>query len=156
MKIKLLTLLVGSALTTAVMAADVTYRTDIAALVKARCADCHGAESPALSEFLTDQKKYKKEKVGPRLTSYEDLVQLAGWPESGALMRRLDDGAASPGNKPGNMYRHLGETDEERASNLKLIKDWVGEGGWNLNRWEVAGDVPAISKEQMSKLLLKY
>jgi hypothetical protein len=39
---------------------------------------------------------------------------------------------------------------------LKLIKTWVGEAGWNLNRWQKRGDVPAISKEQLDKLQLKY
>jgi hypothetical protein len=32
----------------------------------------------------------------------------------------------------------------------------VGEGGWNLNRWKARGDVPAITKDQLDKLQLKY
>ena len=54
------------------------------------------------------------------------------------------------------MYKYLGETDAERAKNLAMLKVWVGEGGWNLNRWEKRGDVPAISKEQLERLKLKY
>jgi len=50
----------------------------------------------------------------------------------------------------------LGETDAERAANLKVIKAWVGEGAWNLNRWAKRGEVPGITKEQLDKLLLKY
>ena len=71
-------------------------------------------------------------------------------------MRRLDDGSQTADKKPGNMNKHLGDTPELRAANLKLIKAWVGEGGWNLNRWQKRGDVPAISKEQLDLLQLKY
>ena len=71
-------------------------------------------------------------------------------------MRRLDDGTHTADKKPGNMYKHLGETDAERAKNLVMMKAWVGEGAWNLNRWKVRGDVPGITKEQMDKLQLKY
>jgi len=68
----------------------------------------------------------------------------------------LDDGANSPTKKTGNMYKYLGETDAIRASNLNLIKAWVGEGAWSLSRWEKVGDAAAVSKEQMDKLKLKY
>ena len=37
-----------------------------------------------------------------------------------------------------------------------MIKAWVGEGGWNLNRWSKRGEVPGITKEQLDKLKLKY
>lgn len=153
---------VGATLAWAVIAlpaqaADVTYRNDIRPLVKAQCAECHGDGAPTLAEFLLDQEKYKKDKFGPRTDTYADLLQLVGWPDTGALMRRLDDGANATDKKPGNMYKYLGETDTERATNLKLLKAWVGdEGSWNLNRWAKRGEVPAISKEQLDKLKLKY
>lgn len=73
-----------------------------------------------------------------------------------AFMRRLDDGSTTPDKKPGNMYKHLGETDAERSAKLATIKAWLGEGAWNLNRWGKRGDVPAITKEQLEKLKLKY
>lgn len=47
-------------------------------------------------------------------------------------MRRLDDGKNTKYGKPGNMYRNLGGTEEERAANFKVIKEWVG--GWTLKR----------------------
>lgn len=153
---------VGAALAWAVIAfpaqaADVTYRNDIRPLVKAQCAECHGDGAPTLAEFLLDEEKYKKDKSGPRTDTYADLLQLVGWPESGVFMRRLDDGTNTADKKPGNMYKYLGETDTERATNLKLLKAWVGdEGSWNLNRWAKRGDVPAITKEQLDKLKLKY
>ena len=91
------------------------------------------------------------------MDSYERFIAFIAWPDTGALMRRLDDGKSKEaGGKPGNMYQFLGVTDEERAANLKLVKDWVGEGAWNLNRWEKRGDVPAVSKEQMDKVKLAY
>jgi hypothetical protein len=125
-------------------------------MVKARCGDCHGTQSPSLADFLLDQEKYKKETEGPRTDTYGDLIALIGWPDSGALMRRLDDGANTPDGKAGNMYKYLGETDAERKSNLALMKAWVGEGAWNLKRWEKRGAVPAITKEELDKLKLKY
>jgi hypothetical protein len=139
------------------LAADVTYRNDIRPLIKSQCGDCHGDDAPALADFLLDQKKYEKDKLGPRLGTYGELIQLIGWPDSGAFMRRLDDGSSTADKKPGNMYKHLGENESARVANLKLLKAWLGgDGTWNMNRWQNRGDVPAISKEQMDKLILKY
>jgi mono/diheme cytochrome c family protein len=156
MRSTLMAPLVLATLALPALAADVTYRNDIRPLIKAQCGECHGDGAPTLAEFLLDQEKYKKDKLGPRTDTYADLLQLIGWPDSGALMRRLDDGSNSADKKPGNMYKSLGENDAERAKNLALIKAWVGEEAWNLNRWSKRGDVPAISKEQMDKLKLKY
>lgn len=156
MKLKLAMTLAGLSLSIPALAADVTYRNDIAPLIKAQCVECHGDDAPTLAEFKLDEAKYKKEKLGPRTSTYETLLQLVGWPDTGALMRRLDDGTNAPDKKPGNMYKELGSTDAERATNLKLVKAWVGEGGWNLNRWDKKGDVPGITKEQLDKLKLKY
>lgn len=139
------------------LAADVTYRQHIRPLIKAQCAECHGDGAPTLAEFKLDEERYKKEKVGPRTDTFADLVQLVAFPDTGALMRRLDDGSNTADKKPGNMHRHLGETDAERAANLALFKAWVGgEGSWNLNRWALRGAVPAITKEQLDKLKLAY
>jgi hypothetical protein len=54
------------------------------------------------------------------------------------------------------MYEHLGDDEAQRQQNLKLFKAWVGEDAWNLNRWNARGDVPAITKEELNKLKLKY
>ena len=141
------------------IAADVSYRNDVAPLLQAQCADCHfaAAGAPTLQEFDLTKEKYTKDKTGPRLDTYENLLILIAYPDSGAFMRRLDDGSSPyAGGKPGNMYKHLGETDAERAKNLAILKAWVGEGGWNLNRWKARADVPAVTKEQIDKLVLKY
>jgi hypothetical protein len=142
-----------------VMAADVTYRGDVAPMIKEQCADCHSVQAgaPTIAEFDLAKDKYTKEKTGPRADTYESLVALIAYPDAGAFMRRLDDGTSPfAGGKPGNMHKHLGETPAERAKNLAILKAWLGEGGWNLNRWQARGEVPAITKEQLDKLVLKY
>ena len=156
MKLKLFAFLACTGLATAALAADVSYRADIQPLFKSQCMDCHGDDSPSLADFLQAPEKFKKDKQGPRLGSYGELLQLIGWPDAGAFMRRLDNGANTPNKKPGNMYRNLGETEALRSANLNLIKAWVGEGAWNLNAWQKDGDVPAVSKEQLDRLKLKY
>lgn len=154
--IRLVVLAAASILSLSARAADVSYRTEIRPFIKAQCGECHGDSAPTLAEFDLDKERYKKEKLGPRTSTYETLVQLIGWPDTGAFMRRLDDGSNTADKKPGNMFKHLGETDAERIKNLTMIKAWVGEGAWNLNRWEKRGDVPAITKDQLDKLKLKY
>jgi hypothetical protein len=156
MKNTLAIALLGATLVAPALASDVTYRVNIAPMFKAQCAECHGDSAPTLADFNLDQEKFKKDKLGPRTSTYADLLQLVGWPDTGALMRRLDDGTSTADKKPGNMYKNLGETDAERAANFKLVKAWVGEEAWNLNRWAKRGEVSAITKEQLDKLQLKY
>lgn len=156
MRAKLLSAIALSSLALNGWAQEVTYRNDIRPILQARCADCHGDNSPPLAEFKLDEEKYRKAEKGPRFDTYEQLLALIAYPDTGAFMRRLDDGSNTPDKKPGNMYRRLGETDAERSANLETIKAWVGEGAWNLNRWSRRGDVPAITKEQLDKLKLRY
>ena len=156
MKLQLTLALACAALAVPALAQEVTYRTHVAPLLKAQCAECHGADSPTLAEFKLDEEKYKRAKAGPRTDNYADLLQLIAYCDTGAFMRRLDDGAQTGDKKPGNMYKYLGETDGERAKNLAMLKTWVGEGGWNLNRWTRRGDVPGVTKEQLEKLQLRY
>ena len=137
------------------LAQDATYRKDIKPLFEAKCAGCHGAASPTLAEFLLDEKKFAAAMKGPRMDSYADMLQLVGWPDTGAVMRRLDDGK-NAGGKPGNMYQFLGSDETERQKNLQTFKAWVGPGSWVLNRFKARGDVPGISKEQLEKIQVKY
>ena len=156
MQVKLVAAAIGVFMALPTVAQDVTYRGQIAGLIKKNCVQCHGADSPSLAEFKLAEEKFKKEKRGPSMNSYQELIQFVGWPDAGALMRRLDDGANTADKKPGNMYKQLGDTDAERAENLKVFKAWVGDGAWNLNRFEARGTVPAVTKEQLDKLKLKY
>lgn len=137
-------------------AAEVTYRKDIRPIWEQKCAFCHGASAPYLGDFLEDQKKFEAMLKGPRMDTYADLIFFVGWPDTGALMRRLDDGKSTSDGKPGNMYPNLGSTEEDRQKNLKLFKEWVGKDAWKLNRWKAKGKVPAITKEDVDKIKVKY
>lgn len=110
----------------------VTYEKDVRPIIDQRCVFCHGSDAPTIDEFERNKEGFKQQKKGPRMDSYENLLIFVNGKETGALMRRLDDGINAKNGKPGNMYQTLGETDIERAENLKLIKKWVG--GWTLKR----------------------
>ncbi len=140
----------------AAWAEDITYRKHIRPLWEQKCKACHGEGSPYLGEFEENKKKFEAAFKGPRMDSYADLISFVGWPDTGAVQRRLDDGKSSKSGKAGNMYAYLGKDDEERQKNLALFKEWVGKDAWKLNRWEARGDVPAITKEDLDKVKVKY
>ena len=135
-------------------AEDLTWRKDVAPIVAAKCGACHGPSAPEFNDWmlLGDE---KRKTVSPRMDTYPAFMGYVVWPATGAMMRRLDDGAAS-GGKPGNMYRYLGASDEERAKNLGTIKAWLGDGAWFLNRFGSRGEVPGVTKEQLEKVKAKY
>jgi hypothetical protein len=139
----------ASLTTVAVAADDITYRKNIRALWEQKCMACHGKDSPYLGEFDESKEKFKTLMRGPRMNTYADLVAYVGWPDTGALMRRLDDGKNSKDGKAGNMYVYLGANDAERQKNLALIKAWVGEGGWFLGRF------PELDKATLAKMKVK-
>ncbi len=60
------------------------------------------------------------------MATYNDLIAFIGWPDTGAIMRRLDDSKSSKNVKPGNMYKRIGETNAECQKNLAVFKAWVG------------------------------
>lgn len=113
-------------------ATKATYDSTIRQIVDARCLSCHGKDAPSMEEFKKDQDGYKAKSLGPRMDTYENLMVMVNGSDTGAIMRRLDDGANTKDNKPGNMHRYLGNTDAERAANLALFKGWIG--GWTLKR----------------------
>jgi hypothetical protein len=117
-------------------AADVTYTNTIGPLTAERCWKCHGEGSPTLAEFDKDVEGWKKKNRGPRMDSYERLTGFVNGEDAGAVMRRLDDGTNTRDGQPGNMYVNLGDSDAERAANLALFKQWVGEAGWILKNNE--------------------
>ncbi len=110
----------------------VTYEKDIKGLVDRRCISCHGSDSPSMEEFKRDQEGYKRKMKGPKADTYGDLMVMVKGSDTGALMRRLDDGKNTKDGKPGNMHAYLGSTDAERAANLDTFKKWVGS--WSLKR----------------------
>lgn len=123
-------------------AAEVTYSQQIKPLFDARCGACHGADAPEYKVFKQQKDAWVAKEIGPRMDSYTYLVSFTGWPDTGALMRRLDDA------KPGNMYQHLGDSEAERQQNLALFKAWVGE--WTLKRLE------ALTKEELAGIKVPY
>lgn len=138
------------ALTCAVQveAAEVTWQKDIKPIFDKKCATCHGASSPEHEEFIKDKKKWTDQGIGMRMDSYSQLISYVGWPQSGALMRRLDDGSGKADKKAGNMYLHLGDSEIERQATLATFKAWVGN--WNPKRWK------EVTKEELNTLKIKY
>lgn len=126
----------------------ITYTTHIKPVFEEKCAGCHGAGSPEHAEFIKDKEKYKAAFKGPRMDTYTHLISYIGWPDTGAIMRRLDDGKNTKDGKPGNMFMHLGNTEEERQMNLDIFRKWVGN--WNLKRWL------DVTKEDISSIKIIY
>lgn len=132
------------------IAQQVTYRQDIRPLWNAKCAACHGASAPDLGEFEENKEKYKALSQGPRMATYADMLFFIAWPDSGAVMRRLDDGKHTKDGKPGNMYATLGATEVERQKNLALFKAWIGQEAWVLKKQDT------ITKEELTRIKAKY
>lgn len=129
-------------------AESIGYSAHIKPIIDAKCSGCHGAGAPELPEFKKDKKKHIEMMKGSRMDSYLHLIGFIGWPDTGAVMRRLDDGKNTKDGKPGNMYQYLGSTDEEKQQNLRLFKDWIGN--WTLKRWK------DITKEELDGIKAKY
>ncbi len=131
-------------------AQDVTYTKHIKPVFDTKCLACHGtASAPEYSAFKAEKEKWLAKGQGMRMDTYSHLIFYTAWIDTGSLMRRLDDGkSAAADGKPGNMYAHLGATEEERQNNLKLFKAWVGN--WTLKRWK------DITKEDMDGIKVKY
>jgi hypothetical protein len=84
--------------------------------------------------------------VGPRMNNYTLMSSFVVWPDTGALMRALDDGTNTPDGKPGRMYQYLGATEQERNINLEVFKKWVGY--WTLKNWS------ETSKDEINRIQL--
>lgn len=135
-------------LTIAAHAGETTYTAHIKPLFDRQCAACHGKDAPEHGDFKKDKDGYKKKGLGPKMDSYAHLASYAGWPDSGAVMRRLDDGRNTKDGKPGNMYEYLGANEEERQRNVGLFKAWVGN--WTLKRF------PDLTKDELAGIAVKY
>ena len=129
-------------------AEEISYTANIKSIFNQKCINCHGADAPEYKEFKKDKKNYIELSKGPRMDSYTYLLYFVGWPDTGALMRRLDDGKNTKNGKPGNMYVNLGDSEEERQKNLEAFKKWVGN--WSLKRWSVT------KKEEIEGMKVTY
>ncbi len=110
----------------------VTYEKDVKSIISKRCLSCHGSNAPTTEEFNKSKEGFKQKNKGPRMDTYENLMIFVNGKDTGALMRRLDDGKNSKDGNAGNMYKSLGGTDAERAEALLVIKKWIS--GWTLKR----------------------
>ena len=137
-----------SSVAIAVNAEEVTYTNSVKKIFETQCAACHGKDSPEHGDFKKDREGYKKRGLGPKMDSYAHLASYAGWPDSGAIMRRLDDGKNKADGKPGNMYEYLGANEDERQRNLGLFKAWVGN--WTLKRFT------DLTKDELAGITVKY
>ncbi|MFQ3573711.1 MAG: cytochrome C, partial [Thermodesulfovibrionales bacterium] len=94
------------------MAEEVTYRKHIKPIFDKHCHSCHGKDSaPEYYAFKEDSQKWMSKGQGMRMDTYSHLIFYTAWPDTGSLMRRLDDGKVA--GKEGNMYKYLGSTEEE-------------------------------------------
>ncbi len=124
---------------------EITYRKHIQPLLATRCGLCHSANAaPTIHAFEEEPNRW----IAMRMDTYSHLVSYIVWPDTGAIMRRLDDGKNTSDGKPGNMYIHLGATEQERQHNLQLMKNWIGN--WNTKRWN------DIDLKEIDTLNLKY
>ena len=138
-----------TALFTEAHAGDIGYISQIKPIFDSKCISCHGQNAaPEHYAFKAEKEKWLSKGQGMRMDTYSHLVFYISWPDTGALMRRLDDGKNTKDGKPGNMYQYLGSTEEERQQNLKLFKDWVGN--WTLKKRK------DITKEEMEGIKVKY
>jgi len=142
--------LVLAAVASLACADEITYRKHIRPLWDDKCERCHGTASPYLGTFEENKKAYEDDDKGPRMDSYADLIYFIGWPDTGAIMRRLDDGKSKSDGKPGNMYKNLGKNENERQANLKLFKQWVGEDAWTMKKPK------EITKDELMKIKTPY
>jgi hypothetical protein len=126
------------------MAQDVKYRTHIKQIFDAKCLRCHGSSTPEYEQFGVEKDKWLKQGLGMRMDSFRQLANFVVWPNTGAVMRRLDDGKNAKDGKPGNMYQYLGGTEEEKQKNFSMFKQWIGL--WTLKR------LPELTKEEILEL----
>lgn len=129
--------------------AETTYRKHVKPLSDARCAGCHGADAaPEMGDFKEAKAMWMAKGQAIRMDTYSHLIFYVAWPDTGALMRRLDDGKSTKDGKPGNMYQNLGNTEEDRQKALKVFKAWVGN--WTLKRRK------AVTKEELDGIKVDY
>ena len=135
--------------TVAAKAEDVTWRSAIKPIVEKHCLGCHGPDSaPEYPQFKLEKDAWLAKGLGMRMDTYSHLVAFVAWPNTGAMMRRLDDGKNTKDGKPGNMYQHLGASEEERQRNLAAFKGWIGH--WSLKRWAES------SKDDLDGIKARY
>lgn len=133
---------------TGALATETTWTGSIQGVFEKQCSACHGSTTPEYAQFKKEKQNWTAKGIGMRMDSYSHLASFVGWPNTGALMRRLDDGSGSASKKAGNMYQYLGNSEEERQKNLTVFKAWVGI--WNLKRFN------EVTKDELNQLKVAY
>ena len=82
------------------------------------------------------------------MNTYSHLTSFIIWPDTGPLIKALDDGKNNEKGKPIKMFKYLGKTEENRQQNLKIFQ--AGIANWTTKGW---GE---ITKEEISKMKLMY
>lgn len=130
-------------------AAEMTWKGSIKAIVAENCLGCHGPDSASeYPQFKEEKEAWLAKGLGMRMDTYSHLVAFVGWPNTGAMMRRLDDGQNTKDGKPGNMYQYLGANEQDRQKNLAAFKGWIGN--WSLKRWA------ETTKDELNGIKAKY
>ena len=83
------------------VAQDVKYRTHIKQVFDAKCLHCHGSSTPEYEQFGAEKDKWSKQGLGMKMDSFRQLANFVLWPNTGSIMRRLDDGKNVKDGKPG-------------------------------------------------------
>ncbi len=110
-----------AALTFPAAADEVTYRKHVRPLFQKQCASCHDADAPYLGEFKEKKEEYVANDIGPRMDTYADLIFFIGWPDTGAIMRRLDDGKSAKDGKPAWSFIAGGSVDSAPTLHAGLL-----------------------------------
>jgi hypothetical protein len=91
-------------LASAASSEEITYRKHIKPLFESKCVVCHGSDAaPEYYAFKEDQNKWTAQGQGMRMDTYSHLIFYTAWPDTGALMRRLNDGRGLKDGKPGKV-----------------------------------------------------
>ena len=144
------------AMATTVGAQDLTWTKDIQPLIKAKCGMDHGASAPRYEDRNADRKNFEAKKIGPRMDNYADFMRHVVWPATGSLARqprRWDDRRVA---RRATCSRSSARPKPTGRRTSRRFKAWLGDGAWNLNRWEARDNVPAVTKAQLDKVKAKY
>ncbi len=100
---------------------EVRYTTHIKPVFDKQCIGCHGSDAaPEYYAFKEEKDKWLAKGKGMRMDTYSHLIFYTAWPDTGALMRRLDDGKNIKEGETGQhvsisrCYRR-GEAEESQA-----------------------------------------
>ena len=121
------------------------YQTHIKQLFDVKCLRCHGSTAPEYEQFNVEKDKWVKQGLGMKMDSYRQLANFVVWPNTGAVMRRLDDGK--------NMTRWK---TRQHVSVLRRYREVEGEKSFTVQavdkNWAWTKRLPELTKEEILEL----